>query len=208
MNKYHKIYNLRKINPETKKLTKEFYLPEFELLKDNLWYAKEKIDGTNIRLCWYGDRIEIKGKTEKSDIPKDLLNNLYKMCENRIKLFKEVFGDKEVCIYGEGYGAKIQKGGGLYRKDQGFILFDVMIEGYWLSWDNALSVASSLKLKTVPLIISSSLLDIEKHVINGFNSQVSEKTKQAEGVIALPCGEFMNRHGDRIIVKIKTERYK
>ena len=39
----------------------------------------------------------------------------------------EVFPDGAAVLYGEGYGAKIQKGGGNYRADQDFVLFDVRV---------------------------------------------------------------------------------
>ena len=39
-------------------------------------------------------------------------------------------------MYGEGYGAKIQKGGGNYRQDQDFVLFDVLLLTSDITYDN------------------------------------------------------------------------
>jgi hypothetical protein len=46
-------------------------------------------------------------------------------------------------LYGEGYGAGIQKGGGQYRKVQAFCLFNVLVaDKWWLDWSNVGDVAA------------------------------------------------------------------
>ena len=48
---------------------------------------------------------------------------------------EQVFGidPVDVTLYGEGYGARIQKGGGKYlAKSCDFVLFDVKIGDWWL----------------------------------------------------------------------------
>ena len=57
----------------------------------------------------------------------EYLNNKFINIETE-ELFEQKFGENDVILFGEGYGAKIQNGG-LYRSDNSFILFDVMING-------------------------------------------------------------------------------
>ena len=47
-----------------------------------------------------------------------------------------------ITLYGEAYGARIQRGGGDYRRDGGvsFRLFDVLVaEKHWLTWANVMA---------------------------------------------------------------------
>ena len=48
-------------------------------------------------------------------------------------IFEQVFGDKEAYVFGEGYGPKIQTGGGLYSDTPKFIVFDITIDGHELN---------------------------------------------------------------------------
>ncbi len=47
-------------------------MPEFEYLQDNEWEFTEKIDGTNIRIIFDGEKISFAGRTNKSRIPEEL----------------------------------------------------------------------------------------------------------------------------------------
>ena len=128
-NQYHKIKTVFSRDPETKYRTLlegEFATPEFKYLQNNDWIWTEKVDGTNIRVMFEGEDIAFGGKTERAQIPAPLVNKLNEMFLPQIEKFREHFPDG-ICLYGEGYGAKIQKGGGNYRPDQGFVLFDVRI---------------------------------------------------------------------------------
>ena len=58
----------------------------------------------------------------------------------------EVFDHGNVCLYGEGYGAKIQSGGDYMNDGRSvdFILFDVNIAGIWLEGHNVDDIAEKL----------------------------------------------------------------
>src|SRR6056297_1994451 len=94
MNQYHKIQSVYKRDPETKYQTLldgQYSLPEFELLKDIKWVFTEKVDGTNIRVIWDGEKINFKGKTDNAqmhDYMLDTLNNTFKY---KKIVFKETF---------------------------------------------------------------------------------------------------------------------
>lgn len=118
LKEYHKIETLFERDEKTKKLVEGKYRNEaIKYLKDNQWQFTEKIDGTNIRIYWDGHRVSFYGRTDKAQIPANLMNRLVELFggETNEQLFEQKFGETEVILYGEGYGEKIQNGG-LYRK--------------------------------------------------------------------------------------------
>ena len=102
----------------------------YETLKNIIWEGTEKVDGTNIRIHWDGHDIEIAGHTDKAQIPPKLLaylEGLFKTPEMEY-VFEQIFEEKEAYIFGEGFGAGIQKAGGDYVEngtDVSFIIFDI-----------------------------------------------------------------------------------
>ncbi len=143
LKEYHKIKTLFERDEKTKKLVEGKYRNEaIKYLKDNQWQFTEKIDGTNIRIYWDGHRVSFYGRTDKAQIPANLMNRLVELFggETNEQLFEQKFGETEVILYGEGYGEKIQNGG-LYRKGQDFILFDVMIADNYQSRESVEDIA-------------------------------------------------------------------
>lgn len=133
MTTYHKIQTVFKRNPETNHRTlleNDYSVPEFEFLAQNEWLFTEKVDGTNIRVIFDGQDIRFGGRTDNAQIPAPLMERLQDRFLDKIDLFKRDFGNG-VVLYGEGYGAKIQKVGGNYRPDQDFVLFDVKMHDAW-----------------------------------------------------------------------------
>lgn len=212
--KYPKIQTVFKRDPETKYKTlleDEYSLPEFEYLSNNEWVFTEKIDGTNIRICWDSNadgKLEFKGRTDKATIPPFLADKLDDIFLDQFDLFKRMWPDNEVILYGEGYGAKIQKGGGNYREDQSFVLFDVFVKdngGIWLERGDVVMIASYFDIDIVPVIGQGTLLDMVDMVKSGFNSQWGDF--KAEGIVARPEIELLNKIGNRIITKIKCKDF-
>lgn len=204
MIQYHKIQTVFKRDRETKfktLLNGQYSLPEFEYLKNTEWHFTEKIDGTNIRVIFDKDEITFGGKTDNAQIPAPLINALNKLFLPQLELFKEIFKDASICLYGEGYGAKIQKVGGHYRSDQGFVLFDIKIDGWWLDRYNIEDIARQLNIDVVPAVGRGTLEDMIKTVRTGFNSRWGHF--KAEGIVARPKVYLSNRKGDRIITKLK-----
>lgn len=206
---YHKIQTVFLRDPDTKfktLLEGQFAQPEFEYLQNNNWVFTEKVDGTNIRVMWSKEQMSFGGKTDNAQIPSPLMNRLSDRFVPLVEKFVKMFGGSDVVLYGEGYGAKIQKGGGNYRQDQDFVLFDVNINGIWLERENVLDIASSLGIDAVPIIGDGSLWIMVKLCRDGFNSTWGDF--QAEGIVARPETEMLTRTGDRIITKLKSKDFK
>lgn len=207
MKEYPKIQTIFKRDPRNMRrvLEGEWATPEIEYLSGNQWLFTEKVDGTNIRVMWDGKGISFGGKTDDAQLYVPLLNKLQSMFDTtpKRKLLSEVFQKEEpVCLYGEGYGARIQKGGGNYRSDGvDFVLFDVKVGDWWLQREDIEDVAVKLGIKVVPIVGEGKLLEAIEMVKNGLVSQWGDFT--AEGLVCRPKVEVLNRKGERILVKIK-----
>jgi len=210
MKAYHKIQTVLKRDPRTNYKTLvegEVSLPEFEYLMGNLWTFTEKVDGTNIRVTFDGREIAFGGKTDNASIPAFLIKKLQDRFLPQAQKFVEKFGGETtgVCLYGEGYGAKIQKGGGNYRQDPDFVLFDVKIGEWWLKRVDVEDVARFFDLDIVPIIGEGTLIEMIDKARNGFNSMWGNFL--AEGIVARPKVELLTRDGSRLIAKIKHKDF-
>ena len=216
---YQKINTLFKRDEKKVIIPSQFTCEEFYELKDLKWECTEKIDGTNIHVdieystergLWFS----FQGRTDNAVIPSHLLKKLHEIFTEDVIMsaFNQQFasvGEDEtlrMSIYGEGYGMKIQKGGGNYiPNDVGFILFDVKVGQWWLGRENLEDIASKLNVPIVPLIGYMTLQEAIEFVSKGFNSIVSQtKNHKAEGLVLKTRNGLLFRNGQRIITKIKT----
>lgn len=212
MNEYHKIQTVFKRDPENRHKTLlegDYSLPELEYLCDNQWLFTEKVDGTNIRIMFSDKGITFGGKTDNAQLHPDLLATLNSIFIPLQEYFEKEFVPPEgqpiaVCLYGEGYGAGIQKGG-CYRQDKAFILFDIKIGEWWLQRAGVEDVARKLNLDTVPSIGTGTLGEMVEKARKGFLSQWGEF--KAEGIVARPATELKTRSGHRVITKIKCKDF-
>lgn len=221
---YCKIDTLFKRDANNIIIPSQFTCEEFKYLKDNMWEATEKIDGTNMRVELYPESYDIeimpnnwdeytsismdfKGRTDNAQIPPHLLDRM-KALFDKDTLIEYFFKDKEPCpitIYGEGYGVKIQKGGNYIKNGVNFILFDIKIGNWWLQRETLEQIAKDLNLDIVPLIGYMTLPEAIDYVKKGFKSTIAEnKDYDAEGLVLKPKCGMLDRGGKRIITKIKT----
>lgn len=200
-----------------KMLEGQWTTPELAYLADKEWEFTEKVDGTNIRIGYKWNRLnyypnpEFAGRTDNAVIPMPLMEYLSKTFN------KDLFEDndlKEIILFGEGYGPKIQ-GGGKYRDDHSFVLFDVKIGDFWLDRANVDDIASKLGIDSVPVVGRGTLWDgidmVSKHYENYVELPPlisSWGNFEAEGIVARPAVPLFNRKGERIICKIKAVDFK
>lgn len=192
-----------------------------EYLQDAKFMFTEKLDGTNIRLIYWpacspystpiGEEhvlnstghpayLEIRGRSDNATVHhklqewKDSLD---------IDLFVKAFGDNRVCIYGEGIGDGIQKGGPQYgsthfrafaiKGSRGFLPFQVTSE----------ILRHGLYLETAPVMACCTLNEGIKLVQRGVKSVFGNGKFWAEGLIGLPTVPLYTPKRERIIVKLK-----
>ena len=216
MAEYQKIQTLFKRDERNIIIPDQFTYPEFEVLKDLKWECTEKIDGTNIRIelessgnSEDGIIMSFKGRTDKAVIPEHLLTKLNWLFDREHLMEALNITDEtqncNITLYGEGYGAKIQKGGNYISNDVNFILFDVKIGKWWLDRESIKDIADKLGINVVPLMGYMTIPEAIEYVKKGFKSTIAEnKDYDAEGlVLKTPCG-LLKRDGERLITKIKT----
>lgn len=202
---YPKIDSVYKRDPENnyKTFLNEYSRPEFDYLAGLRWYGTEKVDGTNIRIS----PSEIGGRTDMAQIPTFLIPRLQEI-QARLQ---ESDLPEETILFGEGYGAKIQKGGGNYIPDgQDFVLFDVHINSAWQERDNVDDIAESLGIKSVPTLTSMPLYRWGEFM-GGTDPLYEESLLHPgapnEGVVLRPLVELQTRRGSRLITKLKFADY-
>ena len=217
MVEYPKIPTVWKRDPGTNHKTlieNAWATPEIEWLKDADWVWTEKVDGTNIRLMWNAGETHpdesaasIAGRTDRADIPAgimawfdDFKDALCDWCETLV-------GVKQVCLYGEGYGAYIQKGH-LYRRDQSFILFDVRINEHWSNFDAVCSIARQLNIDHVPIVETGPLIYAIERTTSVMPSKLKGAARDGEGLVMRPMFEIQNRAGNRIVTKVKRKDFR
>lgn len=217
MTEYHKIETLYERDEKTFKIKEPFVLKNraYGLIKT--WEWTQKIDGTNIRVMWKPNGIvHFGGRQDSSNFDMQLLK--YLQDTFTVAGFEKVFSPENlinVVIYGEGFGAGIQKGGGSYSPHKRFIAFDVLVTtydpesdkntGWWLSRENVEDIADKFSVPVVPYFGSMTLEEATEMVRNGISSRVG--TKQAEGLVGRPCEALFDKKGARLIVKLKTKDF-
>lgn len=235
MNKYEKTPNLfvthvAKPNIGRYDLMK-YRCPSFNLVKPDGWIYTEKIDGMNMRIIVRRDPFEvcvhtdIRGRSDKAQIPGDLKDNILEMFANRYDKFDALVGQDSmsgVTLYGEGYGPGIQKGGGDYRADKGFVLFDIArwiehedgtVSQFYLGRDDVEDIAENCGLTVAPRIFPGlGLGALTKRVQQGFASTLAifkGKERKAEGIIAQAPGLWHFHDGKvrRLKFKLKTAMF-
>ena len=205
---YIKIPNIfqRETSGDNKLIEGLYSSPELEYLKDAMWEFTEKIDGMNIRVCWDGYRVSFMGRTDKAQIPGHLLAKLEELFGGELKeeLFEQTFGKKEVILFGEGYGEKIQKNGAAYGPVN-FRLFDVYIDGFWLVQNAVDGIAKTFEIDTAPFLFRGTLLQgvdfIKSHPMS------TMRDAEMEGIVGRPMVQMFSRTGERIMVKIKCRDF-
>ena len=208
MKEYHKIQTIFKRDPADNYKTLlegEFSLLEFEYLQNNEWVYTEKLDGTCIRIMILEDgELRFGGKTDRAQIPTHLFAKLQDTFNPIQPLLRETFPEG-ACLYGEGVGPKIQKGGGNYGDEPQFVLFDIKVGEWWLKREDIEDIAGKLNISIAPIIGSGNIEGMLILAKNGIKSTWGDFP--AEGIVARPKVELKARNGERIITKIKSKDF-
>lgn len=201
MKEYQKIESIYKFDTSIKKFKKEYYNPIVEYLENNKWIGTEKIDGTNIRIYWNGKRFEFSGRTNKSEMPKEIMGILEEKFDYDMEIiFEQKFGNKEVYLFCEGYGGKIQ--GRAYDCEESIIGFDIMIENIYLEKEVSKQLFTEFGINFVKQIEFNNLKEAIDYVKNNDKS-LEHFNCYLEGLVVYPIKRIYDHMGNRIIIKIK-----
>lgn len=183
--------------------------PEFGNIKK--WHVEEKVNGVNIRITYKDGNISIEGRSDDSQLPPTLLNYLrdtfYESLLHKVFPCQENSPYPSVILYGEGYGHKIQKSGGNYRKDVGFILFDALIDKWWLERPNVADIANKLNVPSCPSLGIMTEDEIVEFVKSKPLSRCSVTPQVMEGVVCRSEPLVLFREGIPIMWKLKCKEF-
>lgn len=206
MSEYPKIETLYERDEKTFKVKPGVFKNRtYTLIKE--WHFTEKIDGTNVRCIWdcVAGKLTFGGRSDNVQMHADLVRYLYENLP--VENVRKVFPDLSAVIYGEGYGAGIQKGGD-YSDKKKFIVFDVLVDGkWWLNWEAVCDVAQKLGLDVVPEVGTMTLEAATELVRAGFPSKLNGGKARAEGIVGRTLEPLFDKKGARLIVKLKTKDF-
>ena len=206
---YPKIQSLYKRDPATNHRTflyGQWADSAFGYLADLTWTATEKVNGTNMRLhIGTEDGYRIGGRSDNAEIHPDLYRHMEEIGD-RALVEHGVFDS--LTLFGEGYGAGIQKGGS-YREDKGFILFDVAVTetGMFLEAENMTDIALTLGIPFVTEVWVGSLYEAADLYLRGEQLHSFLREGEPEGWVIRPGRELRTRRGDRVITKLKVKDF-
>lgn len=186
-------------------------MPEFDLVKH--WLVTEKIDGTNIRVHLKHGEVAYGGRTDAAQLPATIVAWLRaRLPAERVAAAFDPH--TEAVLFGEGYGPKIQKGGGSYRADVSFRLFDVAVQApdrvWWLTWPDVQDVARKLEIATVPLLAEAAPLEQAIVLVTAVSRTAHEDGGGGcihEGVVARTEPLLFTRAGKRVVWKLKGKDF-
>ncbi|GEM_PF-1673186 len=119
----------------------------------------EKIHGTNVRFGFVDGRRRVGGRNEEFNLETSDANSgmgFLGWLRGRPQLFlvEELATEigKEVIIYGEWYGNKVQKGVKYLNDGKSFVMFGVRIDGTIADWNTVTMIAERIGVPTVPVL--------------------------------------------------------
>lgn len=221
MREYQKINSVFKRDERGRFIDGDWACPEFGYLADDPWRWTEKVDGTNVRVHLvpepnnrYYERPLFGGRTDNAQMPVHLAERLRALFDipqmlddDAVKTFMRDDVLPTVTLYGEGYGAKIQRGGQYISDHCDFVLFDVRVGDWWLLPEAVHEVAANLNLSDVPEVGVFSLRDAIEMVRQG-DLQSWWPNARIEGLVGTPTVQLFTRKGERVIAKVKLRDFR
>lgn len=206
--KYHKINSLFYRDENKDFIFGKYSMEEYYALRESSWIIKEKIDGTNIRIGWDGEKVLINGKTNRANLLPGLIAKLQELFP--VQKFIDLQYPPMI-IYGEGLCRKGARKSFLYLEkdcDYDFIAFDIRINDIWLEPHNIDDICNKLKVRAVQWTACYPDFTSNENLIALFFDLTGRFSYVPEGVVATPKGGLLTRTGERIITKIKVDDFK
>ncbi|HSW73681.1 MAG TPA: RNA ligase family protein [Candidatus Limnocylindria bacterium] len=204
---YPKINSLFKRNQDNSFIFGDYSCPEFTLIKQ--WRIQEKIDGTNVRIIFdpaADEKVVILGRSKDSGMPTFLVEYLKNHFTTE-RLSTVLDTTHKSILYGEGYGNRIQSAGPFYRKDVGFMLFDIHIGSFWLTREAVQEKAQQLAVAYPPDLGIKTETEIIEFVQSKPHSLCSYRAQVMEGIIARPEPLLLFRNNKPLVWKLKVRDF-
>ena len=183
-----------------------------EILSFKQCYASEKVDGTSANIRYQADQDKLSFFQGGCSRELFLANfDEQALLEQFRANHAEHPTTKDLIIYGEAYGGKLQGRSDTYGKDLKFIAFEVCIDGEFLG----VLEAEKLALKFGQEFVPYKLIDTTEEAINAemmADSEVAIRRGMGpghmrEGIVLRPVVELIHPNGGRIICKHKRKEF-
>jgi hypothetical protein len=124
---------------------------------------------------------------------------------------REIFGEKEVTVFGEAYGGSCQGMKATYGELLRFVAFDVCVDGTWLNVPRAVEVTEALGVPFVAFEEVEATVEALDRERDRPSRQARrngiEGDKPSEGIVIRPPFEVTNNAGERVIAKHKRPEF-
>lgn len=115
---------------------------------------------------------------------------------------------RQVILFGEVYGSKIQSFHYGNKGTLGFRAFDILIDGRYLDWPEFGDLCQNYQIEIVPTVATIPFsLDEVKRYSEGKTLVINDQTHIREGVVAKPLHERNDPKLGRVILKYVSDTY-
>lgn len=170
----------------------------------------EKIHGTNCRLGWIEGELMAGSMSVRRARPERLADSLYwqPMELSGVQALLESLGQnaRQVILYGEVFGSRVQNLNYGQIGVLGFRAFDLLIEGKYLDTDSFLAACAEFGVPTVPVLYRGPYaLETIKALSEGATTLRADHIR--EGVVVKPVYERMDPKVGRVCLKYIGDPY-
>lgn len=184
------------------------------LQEDEMVVLTEKIHGTNSRVGVIEGVLMAGSKGVRRKRPQDdnFAANLYwyplSLSPVRTMLEDLSAQHRQVVLFGEIYGSKIQSLDYGHKGTMGYRAFDILIDGHYLNWSNFVALCAQYGIDTVPVVASIPFnLDTIKKHSEGNTLLLDNNAHIREGVVVKPLQERRDTKTGRVILKYVSDQY-
>jgi|SRR5580765_1060954 len=182
--------------------------------KDETVILTEKIHGCNSRVGVVEGEFMAGSHAVRRKRPEDdnFSTNLYwyPLSLSPVRdLLENLTGQhKQVILFGEIYGNRLQTLDYGHKDTLGYRVFDILIDGHYLDWPDFTLLCSQYNIETVPVVASLPFsLDIIKKHSEGNTLLMEDNAHIREGVVVKPLQERRDPKLGRVILKYVGDQY-
>lgn len=115
---------------------------------------------------------------------------------------------RQVILFGEVYGSKIQSLHYGLQGTIGFRAFDLLLDGHYMDWPDFLNVCAKYGVENVPTLATIPFdLNEVKRYSEGPTQLMSQQAHMREGVVVRPVSERHDPRVGRVILKYVSDTY-
>jgi RNA ligase (TIGR02306 family) len=175
----------------------------------------EKLHGTNSRVGIVDGEFMAGSHRTRRKRPDDFATNLYwyplSLSPVRSLLEDMATKYKQVIIFGEIYGSKIQSLDYGHKGTLGYRAFDILIDGHYLDWHHFHFLCTKYNIDTVPTVTFPPAipfnLDTIKKYSEGNTLLMIDNAHIREGVVVKPLHERSDPKIGRVVLKYVSDQY-